>query len=177
MSAESAKAASRKVFPAENEAMPVAGPVVLVVEDEPQMRRFLRPALESQGYRVLEASTAAEGLVQASSYNPDLVLLDLGLPDADGVDVTRRLREWSGVPILVISARGQERDKIAALDAGADDYLTKPFGTGELLARLRVAQRHATGFPHRRRSPCSKWASFASTWEGVMCFLARRRFT
>jgi two-component system KDP operon response regulator KdpE len=123
--------------------MTVAGPMVLIVEDEPQMRRFLRPALESQGYRVLEATTAAEGLVNASSYNPDLVLLDLGLPDADGVDVTRRLREWCGAPILVISARGQEADKIAALDAGADDYLTKPFGTGELLARLRVAQRHA----------------------------------
>jgi two-component system KDP operon response regulator KdpE len=122
------------------------GPVVLVVEDEPQMRRFLRPALEGQGYRVLEAATAREALIEASSHNPELVVLDLGLPDGDGVDLTRRLREWSGVPIVVISARDQEADKVAALDAGADDYLTKPFGTGELMARLRVAQRHAARF-------------------------------
>jgi len=119
-------------------------PLVLVIEDEPQMRRFLRPALEGQGYRVIEAGTAREGLVQASSFNPDLVLLDLGLPDGDGVDLTRRLREWSAASIVVVSARGQEADKVAALDAGADDYLTKPFGMGELLARLRVARRHAT---------------------------------
>jgi two-component system, OmpR family, KDP operon response regulator KdpE len=119
---------------------------VLVVEDEPQMRRFLRPALEGQGYRVVEAATANEGLVQASSHNPDLVILDLALPDGDGVEVTRRLREWSAAPIVVVSARGQETDKVAALDAGADDYLTKPFGTGELFARLRVAERHAARF-------------------------------
>jgi two-component system KDP operon response regulator KdpE len=122
------------------------GVTVLVIEDEPQMRRFLRPALEGQGYRVLEAATAAEGLVQAASHNPDVVLLDLGLPDGDGIEVTRRLREWSAVPIIVVSARGQEADKVAALDAGADDYLTKPFGTGELLARLRVAERHQARF-------------------------------
>jgi two-component system KDP operon response regulator KdpE len=122
--------------------MSAPGPLVLVIEDEPQMRRFLRPALEGQGYRVIEAATASEGLMQASSFNPDLLLLDLGLPDADGVDVTRRIREWSAVPIVVISARGQETDKVAALDAGADDYLTKPFGMAELLARLRVARRH-----------------------------------
>jgi two-component system KDP operon response regulator KdpE len=122
--------------------MSAPGPLVLVVEDEPQMRRFLRPALEGQGYRVTEAATVSEGLIQASSFNPDLVLLDLGLPDGDGVDVTRRIREWSAVPIVVISARGQESDKVAALDAGADDYLTKPFGMAELLARLRVARRH-----------------------------------
>ena len=120
-----------------------AAPLVLVIEDEPQMRRFLGPALEGQGYRVLMAATAGEALVQASTYNPDLVILDLGLPDGDGVDVARRLREWSAVPILIVSARGQETDKVAALDAGADDYITKPFGTGELLARLRVAERHA----------------------------------
>jgi two-component system KDP operon response regulator KdpE len=118
---------------------------VLVIEDEPQMRRFLRPALEGQGYRVVEAGTAREGLALASSHNPDLVILDLGLPDGDGVEVTQRLREWSTVPIVVVSARGQERDKVAALDAGADDYLTKPFGTGELFARLRVANRHSAG--------------------------------
>jgi len=122
------------------------GPLVLVVEDEPQVSRFLRPALEGQGYRIVEATTAAEAIVQATSSNPDVVLLDLGLPDGDGIDVTRRLREWSTAPIIVVSARGQEADKVAALDAGADDYLTKPFGTGELLARLRVAQRHSARF-------------------------------
>ena len=128
---------------------PMAGPLpmlVLVVEDEPQMRRFLRPALEGSGFRVIEATTAAQALVLASVHNPDCVLLDLGLPDGDGADVTRRLREWTAMPIIVISARDQEADKIAALDAGADDYLSKPFGTGELLARLRVAQRHAARF-------------------------------
>jgi two-component system, OmpR family, KDP operon response regulator KdpE len=119
---------------------------VLVVDDEPQMRRFLRPALEGQGYRVIEATTAREALSLASSHNPDCVLLDLGLPDADGLEVTQRLREWSAVPIIVVSARGQEVDKVAALDAGADDYLTKPFGTGELMARLRVAERHSARF-------------------------------
>lgn len=117
-------------------------PVVLVIEDEPQMRRFLRAALESRDYRLVEAPTAREGLAQATGRNPDVILLDLGLPDGDGIDLTRRLREWSTTPIIVISARGKEQDKVAALDAGADDYLTKPFGVGELLARLRVALRH-----------------------------------
>ena len=126
--------------------LPMTPMVVLVVDDEPQMRRFLRPALEAQGYKVVEAATAREAIVLAGTHNPDCVLLDLGLPDGDGLDVTRRLREWSAAPIIVISARGQEADKVAALDAGADDYLTKPFGTGELLARLRVAQRHAARF-------------------------------
>ena len=118
--------------------------LVLLIEDEPQMRKFLETAITSHGYRYAEASTAREGLAQAASRNPDVVLLDLGLPDEDGIEVTRRLREWSGTPIIVISARGQEQDKIAALDAGADDYLTKPFAVGELLARLRVALRHLT---------------------------------
>jgi two-component system KDP operon response regulator KdpE len=118
-------------------------PLVLVVEDEPQMRKFVRIALVSHDYRVLEAASAAEGIQQASVHTPDLVLLDLGLPDGDGMDVTRRLREWSPVPILVISARGQEDSKVKALDEGADDYLTKPFGAAELLARIRVALRHA----------------------------------
>jgi two-component system KDP operon response regulator KdpE len=118
-------------------------PVVLLIEDEPQMRRFLRAALENEAYRLVEATTAREGLAQAAGQNPDLILLDLGLPDGDGIDLTRRLREWARMPIVVISARGQERDKVAALDAGADDYLTKPFGVGELLARMRVALRHA----------------------------------
>jgi two-component system KDP operon response regulator KdpE len=118
-------------------------PLVLLVDDEPQLRRFLRAALPAQGYRLIEAATGREALALAGAHSPELVLLDLGLPDLDGVEVTRRLREWSAVPILVLSARDQERDKILALDAGADDYLTKPFGTGELLARMRVALRHA----------------------------------
>ena len=118
-------------------------PVVLLIEDEPQMRRFLRAALESHDYRLVEATTSRDGLAQATSRNPDIILLDLGLPDGDGLDLARRIREWSVTPIIVISARGREQDKVAALDAGADDYLTKPFGTDELLARLRVALRHA----------------------------------
>jgi len=122
-------------------------PTVLLVEDEPQMRRFLRATLQSHGYKMLEATTAAEGIAMATQWNPELVLLDLGLPDADGLEVTRRLREFSAVPILVISARGQETDKVAALDMGADDYLQKPFGAGELLARMRVALRHAARTP------------------------------
>jgi two-component system KDP operon response regulator KdpE len=121
----------------------VTEPLVLVVEDEPQVMRFLRATLPAHGYRVAEAATGAQALVEASTRGPDLVLLDLGLPDLDGVEVTRRIREWSAVPILVVSARGQERDKVEALDAGADDYLTKPFGSEELLARMRVALRHA----------------------------------
>ncbi len=121
--------------------MTEVAPVVLVVEDEVQMRTFVRIALESQGFQMLEASTAAEGIRQARSYRPDLVLLDLGLPDADGSQVTRRIREYSSVPILVISARGTEESKVKALDEGADDYLTKPFGSAELMARIRVALR------------------------------------
>jgi two-component system KDP operon response regulator KdpE len=120
-----------------------AGPLVLIIEDEPRMRSFLHVSLASNGYRVVESDTAQDGVLQASTRNPDVVLLDLGLPDADGLDVTTKLRAWSKVPIIVISARGQEQDKISALDAGADDYLTKPFGVGELLARMRVALRHA----------------------------------
>jgi len=118
--------------------------MVLVIEDEPQIRRFLRATLPAHGYRLLEAETAHAGLTQAAMHQPELIILDLGLPDLDGLDVTRRLREWTTVPILVLSARGQETDKVAALDAGADDYLTKPFGVQELLARMRVAFRHAS---------------------------------
>ena len=116
-------------------------PLILLIEDEPQMRRFLRTALTANDYRLVEAETAKEGLAQAAARNPDVVLLDLGLPDRDGLEVTRELREWSGTPIIVLSARGREQDKVAALDVGADDYLTKPFGVEELLARLRVARR------------------------------------
>jgi two-component system KDP operon response regulator KdpE len=117
------------------------GPLVLIVEDEAPLRRFLRAALVAQGYRLVEAENATEGLQRATEHNPDIVLLDLGLPDGDGLDVATRLREWTAVPIIVLSARGQERDKVQALDVGADDYLTKPFGTSELLARMRVALR------------------------------------
>ncbi len=124
-----------------------AGPLVLVVEDEVQVRRFLRAALGSHGYRVLEADTVREAEQLATSHNPDVFLLDLVLPDGDGIDLTRRLREWTKTPIVVVSARGREEDKVNALDAGADDYLTKPFGVNELLARLRVALRHARAAP------------------------------
>jgi len=106
------------------------------------MRRFLRSALGTSDFNLIEAPTAREGLAHAAGHHPDVVLLDLGLPDGDGIELTRRLREWSTVPVIVISARGREEDKVAALDAGADDYLTKPFGTDELLARIRVALRH-----------------------------------
>ena len=118
------------------------GPHVLVVEDEEQMQRFLRVTLRVNNYRVTEVTTAAQALVQARELRPDLVILDLGLPDGDGMQVVVGLRTWFLGPILVVSARHQESDKVQALDAGADDYLTKPFGTSELLARLRVAQRH-----------------------------------
>lgn len=123
--------------------MTAPAPLILLVEDEPQMRRFLRVSLEGSGYRYLEATTGQEGLTLAAQHRPDTILLDLGLPDLDGLEVMARLREWSQTPVIVISARGQETDKVAALDAGADDYLTKPFGTRELLARIRVALRHA----------------------------------
>jgi two-component system KDP operon response regulator KdpE len=118
-------------------------PLVLLIEDEPQMRRFLRTALDANDYRLVEAETAKEGLAQAAARNPDVILLDLGLPDRDGLQVARELRGWSTTPIIVLSARGREEDKVRALDLGADDYLTKPFGVEELLARIRVALRHA----------------------------------
>lgn len=118
------------------------GPLVLVVEDELQMARYMRTALIAHGYRVLEAGSGEEAIRRAVMQNPDLVLMDLGLPDMDGVQVIAQLRQWSTVPVIVISARDQESDRIEALDSGADDYLTKPFGTGELFARIRVAMRH-----------------------------------
>ena len=121
-----------------------AGALVLVIEDEPQMRRFLRAMLRANAYQVVEAETAREGLAQAAGRNPEVILLDLGLPDTDGVEVARQLRRSTRAPIIVISAREKEQDKVAALDNGADDYLTKPFGAPELLARIRVALRRAT---------------------------------
>ena len=116
---------------------------VLIVEDEPEIRRFLRAALGVEGYRVVESATGRRGIVDAGTHKPDLALVDLALPDLDGVDVIRRIRTWSPMPVIVLSARIQERAKIEALDAGADDYVTKPFAAGELLARVRAALRHA----------------------------------
>jgi len=117
--------------------------LILLIEDEPGIRRFLRVTLSSNGYRVTEAACAEDGLKHAASDRPDLVVLDLGLPDRDGMEVLKELREWNAVPVIVLTARDVEKAKVEALDAGADDYLTKPFGAGELLARIRVALRHA----------------------------------
>ena len=115
--------------------------IALIVEDERQIRRFVRAALETEGFQVVEAETVKQGLVDAGTRKPDILILDLGLPDGDGVDFIRDLRAWSSIPVVVLSARADETDKIEALDAGADDYLTKPFGVGELLARVRAARR------------------------------------
>lgn len=120
-------------------------PVAVVIEDEPQIRRFVRGALEAEGWQVFEAENMQRGLTEAGTRKPDLLVLDLGLPDGDGLDLIRDVRGWSGVPIIVLSARADEADKIAALDAGADDYLTKPFGVGELLARVRANLRRPRG--------------------------------
>ncbi|HET7400470.1 MAG TPA: two-component system response regulator KdpE [Usitatibacter sp.] len=124
----------------------MTAPVALLVEDEPQIRRFLRTALEAEGWIVHETDTARQGLIDAGTRKPDLLVVDLGLPDRDGIELIRDLRTWSGVPVIVLSARIAEKEKIAALDAGADDYLTKPFGVGEMLARVRATMR-------RRRQP------------------------
>lgn len=139
--------------------MPEIKPLVLIVEDEAPIRRFLRAALPLNGYRWIEATTAADGLRLVLAQRPDVIILDLGLPDKDGLEVVRELRGWSEVPVVVLSAREREADKVAALDAGADDYLVKPFGVDELLARLRVALRHGA----RRAAPetavfeCGGW--------------------
>jgi two-component system KDP operon response regulator KdpE len=142
-------------------------PSVLVVEDERQMRRFVCITLAAHDYVVIEAETAAEGIRQASAYTPDVVLLDLGLPDADGIELIGRIREWSTMPIIVISARGKEDDKVRALDAGADDYMTKPFGASELLARIRVALRHAA-------RPAEAAPAVAKIGEDIQVDLVRR---
>ena len=125
-------------------------PLILVVEDDPPIRKFMATALQSQRYRVIDVDRAASGLSQVASHTPDVILLDLGLPDRDGIDVIGELRSWTHAPVIVVSARGQERTKVEALDAGADDYLTKPFGVAELLARVRVALRHVA-----RASSCA----------------------
>jgi len=140
---------------------------VLMIEDEPQMRRFLRAAITASGYACLEAGTGVAGLTEAATRNPAVILLDLGLPDIDGLEITRRLRTWTPAPIIVLSARGQERDKVTALDAGADDYVSKPFSAGELLARIRVALRHVAGASH-------EGAEAAFTVGGITVDLLRR---
>jgi two-component system KDP operon response regulator KdpE len=128
-------------------------PLVLIIEDDSQIRRFLRVTLGSSGYNLLEATSAQEGIKHVGLQHPDLIILDLTLPDLDGLEVARQLREWTQTPIIILSARNQEKDKVAALDAGADDYLTKPFGTEELLARMRVALRHALRSLHGSDDP------------------------
>lgn len=142
---------------------------LLIVEDEKEIRRFVRQALEAEGYRVFEAENLQRGLIEAGTRKPDMVILDLGLPDGDGADFIRELRAWSGMPIVVLSARVEEHDKVAALDAGADDYLSKPFGVSELLARVRAAlRRHA-----RAGEELSPTVQFGA----VIVDLAHRRVT
>src|SRR6266542_3468662 len=144
------------------------GQLILVIEDEAHIRHFVRATLQDHGFRVIEATTGRQGLEQTAGQQPALILLDLGLPDIDGLEVTQQLRVWTEVPIIVLSARGQEQDKIAALDAGADDYLTKPFGIGELLARIRVALRHAA-------APLGELADPVFTQGELTVDLARRQ--
>jgi DNA-binding response OmpR family regulator len=152
---------------------------LLLIEDEPQVRRFLRSSLEPTECKVLEASTGEAGLEMAASRHPDVILLDLGLPDLDGLEVTRRLREWTATPIIVLSARGQERDKVAALDAGADDYLTKPFDPDELRARIHVGQRTLDLMANIKRltgllpicSYCKRIRTDTDYWEQVESYI------
>ena len=132
--------------------MTQASPVIVVIEDDPAIRLFLRTGLGAHGFKVFEADRGKQGIIEASIRKPDLIILDLGLPDMDGVDVIKIIREWSVMPIIILSARSNEQHKIDALDAGADDYLTKPFGLGELLARIRVAMRHSVSSPEQDQS-------------------------
>ena len=134
-------------------------PVALVVEDEPNIRRFVRLALEGEGWTVHDAGTVKQGLIDAATRRPDLVVLDLGLPDGDGQDFLKDLRGWSSVPVIVLSARGAEEDKIAALDGGADDYLSKPFGVGELMARVRVALRRSQARASEQADPVFRFGT------------------
>jgi two-component system KDP operon response regulator KdpE len=162
--------------------------VALVIDDEPQIRRLLRVTLEANGYQVVDAATGQDGLVQAAQYRPSVIMLDLGLPDLDGVSVLKRLREWSRVPVIILSVQDRDAEKAAALDAGADDYVTKPFGTAELLARLRVALRHSgepaeppvfrTGelvvdLADRRVTVAGKEVSFTATEYNLLRLLVR----
>ncbi len=147
-------------------ALPAHMPLVLIIEDEEPIRRFLRATLEANHYRVKEAGTAREGTLLAMTTYPDVILLDLGLPDGDGLNVTRAIRKEARTPIVVLSARGQESDKVAVLDAGADDYLTKPFGVGELLARLRVALRHANSATGRGLAGSAEVPPYECTADG-----------
>ena len=145
-----------------------AGALVLVIEDDPEIQAFLRATLLAEGYRVVPATTARRGTIDAGTHKPDMAIVDLGLPDQDGTEAIRRIREWSAMPILVLSARSHERSKIEALDAGADDYLTKPFGIGELLARVRAALRHAVRLPQ---------GTTVVAWNGVRIDLEARLAT
>ena len=162
--------------------------VALVIDDEPQIRRLLRVTLEANGYQVIDAATGQDGLVQAAQYRPQVIVLDLGLPDLDGVSVLKRLREWSRMPVIILSVQDRDAEKAAALDAGADDYVTKPFGTEELLARLRVALRHSeehaeppifrTGelvvdLADRRVTVAGKEVSFTATEYNLLRLLVR----
>ena len=143
---------------------------ILIVEDEKEIRRFLRQALEGEGFRVVDADTLSRGLIEAATRKPELTILDLGLPDGDGSQFIREIRQWSSMPVIVLSARSDEQDKIAALDAGADDFLTKPFGVGELMARVRVALRHR---PAQGSDSLSAQVNFGS----VSVDIAARRVT
>ena len=140
-------------------------PLILVIEDDPQIRRFLRATLAAEDYQFHEAVTAAEGIAQAAARQPDLVLLDLGLPDRDGLEIIREIRSWSQMPIVVLSARGQEKDKIAALDLGADDYVAKPFAVGELLARIRAALRRAAPLAPEGAEPVVRFGNVQADFE------------
>jgi two-component system KDP operon response regulator KdpE len=145
-------------------------PIILLIEDDPQIRRFLRASLITQGYELIEAGTGREGLALAAAQVPEVVLLDLGLPDMEGLEVIKQLRSWSSVPIIILSARGQERDKVANLDAGADDYLTKPFGVGELLARIRVALRKSPPAEESQQEPFYSLGKIKVDFERRMVF-------
>lgn len=151
------------------------GPLILIVEDDPQIRRFLRTALTAERYRVHEASTASQGWMETASIHPDLVLLDLGLPDGDGMDVLRQIREWSTeTPIIVISVRGREHDKIIALDTGADDFVTKPFSTGELLARVRVALRRSATAGSGSQAPAARVGTIEVDFDKRLVWVANK---
>ena len=148
--------------------MTTEGPKILLIEDEQEIRRFLRVSLGNHGYRLIESATGKEGVMQAASQQPDLMILDLGLPDIDGMEVIRQVRQWSQMPIVILSARGQEHEMVEALDAGADDYLTKPFSVVELVARIRVALRHAAQSAGDAGEP-------VFTLDGLRVDLARRQ--